>query len=236
MAGSCKRGNKSSLLHKRRGISWLDKWLLTTKTSLKGVSMRMKRGELSCRAASSCALFAAFPVSVCTVCEEAGGGGGVAFTMSVCRSLLYITQQYAQSSSSLLPSTAGPNNRSIVLPEIKTSTIVAVENNASYWRHDVTWRVRDWRACPRNGHRWFENFIAVMPAFEKWKITKWQCFLLRYCYNDTDNDDDNGDYREETRISTKRIDGFFVDRIRNELLCNEIIFSNNLGVKVEWGI
>lgn len=63
-----------------------------------------------------------------------------------CLSLLYITQQYVESSSPLLPSTAGPNNRSIVLPEIKTSTIVAVENNASYWRHDVTWRVRD-SAC-----------------------------------------------------------------------------------------
>jgi len=94
--------------------------------------MRMVRGELSCRASSSCVLFTAFPVSVCTVCEEAKGRRGVAFTMSVCRSLLYITQQYAQSSSSLLLSTAGPNNRSIVLPEIKTSTIVAVENNASY--------------------------------------------------------------------------------------------------------
>jgi hypothetical protein len=97
--------------------------------------MRKERGELSClfehgRAASSCVLFTAFPV--CTVWKKRGGSRRGVCLYDVCLSVLYITQQYVQSSSSLLPSTAGPNNRAIVLPEIKTSTIVAVENNASY--------------------------------------------------------------------------------------------------------
>lgn len=64
--------------------------------------------------------------------EEAGdaGGGEFAFTMSVC--FTYLNNTWSPVPPPLyLPSTAVPNNRSIVLPEIKTSTIVAVENNAS---------------------------------------------------------------------------------------------------------
>lgn len=118
---------------------------------------------------------------------------GVAFTMSGCLSVLYITQQYTQSSSSLLPSTAGPNNRSIVLPEIKTSTIVAVENNASYWRHDVTWRVSDWRTCPRNGHRWFENFIAECLLSRNGSLRSDSVSCYDIANNDADKDYDNDD-------------------------------------------
>ena len=51
--------------------------------------MRMERGELSCREASSYVLFTAFPVSVCTVCEEAKGGGDCLYDVCLSFSALH---------------------------------------------------------------------------------------------------------------------------------------------------